>query len=183
LFRARGTRAYADGLYLSELPGRINVAEDGVVRPEADPLVHRALSPWASSRSSGDRPHYAGWGGAQADASPYGQALQVAGGVFRSGIGILANSRLEVKTEGAARFAASVGVDDWTRNPDTRVRFQVYGDGRLLTETGFRRASEAAVPIRADIKGVTLVELVVRTEKPETVPPSVVWGDAALLSR
>jgi hypothetical protein len=184
LFRATGTRALADGLYVSEMPGAVNVAEDGVVRLEADPLVHRALSPWGGSRSSGERPIYTGWGGAQADASPYGHALQVAGKRFGSGIGILANSRLEVRNAaGGRRFAAMVGVDEWSRNPDSKVRFLVYGDGRLLAESTAVAARDAPVPLQADISGVKIVELVARAEgKPET-PPSVVWGEAALLSR
>jgi alpha-galactosidase len=179
LFRASGIRGLADGMYLSELPGSVNVAEDGVVKPEPDPLIHRAASPWSGTRSSGERPNYAGWGGAQADASPYGQPLQIAGRRFASGIGILSNSRLEVRNAGARLFSALVGVDDWTRNPDSKARFYVYGDGRLLASTA-AAAAAAAVPIKADISGVKIVELVVRSEG---APTSVVWGDAALLTR
>ncbi|MEI9903478.1 MAG: hypothetical protein WDN06_05490 [Asticcacaulis sp.] len=31
------------------------------------------IDPWASTRSGGFRPQYAGWGGAQPDTTPYGQ--------------------------------------------------------------------------------------------------------------
>jgi hypothetical protein len=46
IFRASGTHELENGQYLSELPGSINVAEDGIVRPEADPTVHRAPISW-----------------------------------------------------------------------------------------------------------------------------------------
>ena len=181
LFRASGTRALAGGMYLSEMPGAVNVAEDGVVRPEADPTIHLALSPWSGSRSSGERAGYAGWGGAQADAAPYGAALQVAGRRFDTGIGILANSRLEVLNRGAMRrFSALVGVNDSSRDADAPVRFLVYGDGRLLAESAPIGFGAAAVPLAADITGVDVVELVARSEGAGAQPPTAVWGEAAL---
>jgi hypothetical protein len=182
LFRATGERALADGMYLSEVPGMVNVAEDGVLRPELDPLIHRGVSPWSGSRSGGETTGYPGWGGAQADASPYGTPLQVAGQGFRSGIGILSNSRLEIRSgKGHRRFAASVGVDDNSRNPAATVRFFVYGDGRLLASTGPLGLGAPASALSADISGVEIVELVVRSDDAGAVPTSVAWGDAALL--
>jgi hypothetical protein len=109
--------------------------------------------------------------------------LQVAGKPFGSGIGVLANSRLEVQAGQARTFTATVGVDDWTRNREARVRFLIYGDGKLLAQSPDLAAGSAAVPIRASLAGVKIMELVVRTTPGERVPPSVVWGDAALLSR
>ena len=182
LFIAEGTRALRDGLYLSELPGMINVAEDGVATPENDPLVHRSVSPWAGSRSSGEPPFYAGWGGAQADSAPYGMPLQVAGRKFASGIGILANSRLELRNaRGHRRFSALVGIDDSTRNLTAKVRFLIYGDGRLLEESRPIAFGDAAVPISADVSGVKIVELVARSES-TAAPASATWGEAALTS-
>jgi hypothetical protein len=168
-------------VYISEVPGMVHVAEDGVIHPEADPMVHRAVSPWSGTHSSGEWPAYAGWGGAQADAAPYGAPLQVAGKAFGSGIGILAGSRLEVRSGGFRRFRAQVGLDDSTRNPGARVRFLVYGDGRLLARTRPLAVGEAAVPLDVDLRGAKTVELVARSEAPEAVPASVTWGEAALL--
>ena len=181
MFIANGTRALANGLLLSEIPGSINVAEDGVLRPEADPSVHRMISPWAGSRSAGEPPFYTGWGGAQADGAPYGAPLQVAGRKFGAGIGILANSRLEIRnTAGFRQFNALVGLNDVTRNPEARVRFLVYGDGRLLAATPPLSFGTTSVPIRAEISGVKVVELIARSVAPTPVPASVTWGDAAL---
>lgn len=181
VFEAAGDRQLADGVYLSEIPGDVNVAVDGVIAPEPDPVVHRMRSAWGETRGSGERPTYTGWGGAQADATPYDQALRIGGQGFDTGIGVLTNSRLEVRNAGHARFEAQVGVDDSTRNTRDAVRFAVYGDGRLLAESPPMRFGEAPGSLTADINGVRIVELVARSETlGSDLPLVVTWGNAAL---
>jgi hypothetical protein len=153
IFRARGTRTLADGFYLSEQPGQVNPAADGVTRPIADPTIFRTAAGWGGTRGAGDRPQYAGWGGARADSAPYGQTLQVARQTYPSGIGILANSRLEVRNDGYRRFAAKVGVDDSATDKSHGVTFTVYGDGKRLAETGPLKWGMAAEPIGVDVAG------------------------------
>lgn len=181
LFRAKGARRLANGLYLSEQAGRVNPAADGVVVPEADPMVHRAKLPWRGSKGEGERPQYGGWGGARLDATPFGQALAVAGQRFDTGLGILANSRVEVRNGGFRRFVAQVGVDDSARARQQPVTFLVYGDGQLLMRSKPMRAGDAAQPLDVSIDGVRIVELVARTRKAEIFPDPVTWGEAALL--
>src|SRR5690606_34332757 len=77
VFRARGTRQSPGGLYLTEMPGSVNVAEEGIVHPEADPSIHRAIISWQGTHGGGEPPRYAGWGGARADRAPYGQPLRI----------------------------------------------------------------------------------------------------------
>ncbi len=182
IFEATGERRLKDGMYLSEIPGDINVAADGVTVPEPDPMVHRMLGPWNGTRDGGARPSYAGWGGAQADAAPYGETLGIAGRAFDTGIGILAQSRLEVRNRaGARRFEAQVGVDDSTRDTKGKVRFLVYGDGQLLAQSPVLGFGDAAVPLHVDIAGRKLIELVVRRESGTSDRPLVTtWGEAAL---
>ncbi|AQR75062.1 NPCBM/NEW2 domain-containing protein [Sphingomonas sp. LM7] len=182
IFEANGERRLADGVYLSEIPGDINVAADGIVAPEADPVVHRMMGQWSGTRDTGERPIYAGWGGAQADSTPYDQALQIAGRRFDTGIGVLARSRLEVRnTGGHKRFDALVGVDDSTRNTRDKVRFLVYGDGTLLAETAPMGFGDAARPLTADIRGKKLIEIVTAADDLRSDLPLVTtWADAAL---
>lgn len=181
VFEATGERQLTDGVYLSEIPGAVNVAVDGVIAPEPDPVVHRMRNAWGDTRGSGERPTYTGWGGAQADATPYDQALRIAGQGFDTGLGVLANSRLEVRNEGYARFEASVGVDDSTQNKKDAVRFAVYGDGRLLTESAPLRFGEAPAALSADVSGVSIVEIVARSmDATSDLPLVVTWGNAAL---
>lgn len=180
LFTAKGTRRLADGLYLSEQPGSVNPAIDGVTVPEAEPMIYRALLPWLGTRASREPPRYGGWGGAQADATPYGQQLTISGQRYDTGIGVLANSRLEVRNAGYARFTATVGFDQSARDRGQPVTFTVYGDGKLLARTPPLRFGEKPVAIAADVRGVKLIELVARTPTAMRFPDPVVWGDAAL---
>lgn len=180
VFTASGTRALADGLYLSEQPGRVNPAVDGVSFPEPDPTIYRSIPGWRSTRGAGERPIYAGWGGARADATPYNQTLTVAGQGFAAGIGVLANSRLEVRNQGFARFTASVGVDDSARDAAHPVTVVVYGDGRELARIEGLRRGDAPRPVAVDVRGVSIVELVARAPGAPGEMLPVSWGDAAL---
>lgn len=180
---AAGTRTLANGIYLSEMPGRVNPAVDGVVVPQPDPTIHRMINPWGSTTDTGESPAYTGWGGAQADATPYRQALRVDGRMFETGLGVLANSRFEVRADGQfRRFAADVGVDDSTFDTDDAVTFLVYGDGKLLATSRPTRFGQTAQTLSANITGVKVVELVARgTSARNKVPTVVTWGNAALL--
>ena len=184
LLKVSGTPLLADGQYLSEMTGRINVAQDGIPEPEADPTIHRMADPYAPSTSStGSRPVYAGWGGPRADSTPYDETLEIAGTPFRSGLGALANSRLEIKADGQfTRFAAQIGIDDSTRGKAAKVRFEVYGDGRLLASSAPLAFGQAAVPIAANVSGVKVLELIARQQGGSEGNVVVTWGDAALVS-
>jgi len=180
LFRATGKRVLPDGLYLSEMPGSVNPAIDGVVAPEVDPLVHRAILPWAGTRISREPPRYGGWGGAQPDSTPWSEQIGVAGKRFDTGIGILANSRLEVRNKGYARFTTLVGVDDSARDRGQPVTFEIYGDGKLLARSRSMRFGEPAAPLEANVAGKALIELVARTPGKPRFPDPVAWAEAAL---
>ena len=183
VFRAHGTRMLANGVYLSEQPGQVNPAVDGVTRPVADPAIFRTAAGWGGTRGAGDRPQYAGWGGARADSAPYGQTLQVARKTFAAGIGVLVNSRLEVRNGGHQRFTAQVGVDDSATDKANAVTFSVYGDGKLLAESHPLKWGTPPEPIEADVAGVKLVELVARSAATQNEALPVTWGEAALISR
>jgi alpha-galactosidase len=182
IFRAQGVRRLKDGLYLSEQPGSVNPAVDGVTAPVPDPTIHRSSAAWTGTKAGGDRPVYAGWGGAQADSAPYGELLHVAGHEFDTGIGVLANSRLEVRNHGFRRFTAQVGVDDSGVDRTRSVRFEVYGDGRLLGASAPMRWGQASIPLSADVAGVKLIELVARASAPDGQAMPVTWGEAALMT-
>src|SRR6185312_4642166 len=122
VFAASGARRLADGVYLSEEPGSVNPAVDGVVVPEAEPLIYRPIF-WAGTHGTGEHPRYGGWGGAQADQTPFGKTIAIGGRSFDTGIGILANSRLEVRNAGYNRFSALVGIDDSSRDRGQPVTF------------------------------------------------------------
>lgn len=183
VFRVAGRRRLADGLYLSEMPGAINPAIDGVVVPQPDPTIHRSVTPWIGTRGPGEHPQYGGWGGAEADRAPFGKLLRIANVPFDTGIGILANSRLEVRNAGFATFTARVGVNDSGSPTSGAVTFEVWGDGRMLARSRPKRFAEPAEPLSADISGVRLVELVARGADAANpaMPQPASWGDAAFI--
>jgi alpha-galactosidase len=181
VFEATGKRALGGGMYLSELPGRVNVAHDGVAVPVADPTIHQGINPWGGSRSSGERPVYGGWGGAQADASPYGQQIAIAGVPFDTGIGIVANSRLEVKNDGEFNnFTAKVGVDQNTHNTGDTLIFKIFADGKLVGQSGPLKFGDKPFDLTANIGGAKIVELVVVQKNNQNRPVTAAWGAAAL---
>jgi alpha-galactosidase len=182
IFRAQGKRVLAQGLYLSEQPGSVNPAVDGVTRPQADPTIFRSSFSWTGTKGAGERPMYAGWGGARADSTPYGQILRIAGAPYAAGIGILANSRMEVRNHGYRRLSTQVGVDDSARDRTHGVTFMIYGDGKLLAKSKSLRWGQPAQALSVDVAGVKMIELVARSTAQDNEQLPVSWGNAALLS-
>jgi len=182
ILRASGTRELSQGLYLSEQTGSVNPAVDGVTKPQADPAIFRSAAGWTGTEGPGERPMYAGWGGARADSTPYGQTLRIAGVTYAAGIGILANSRLEVRNRGYRRVSAQVGVDDSAQDRTRGVTFMIYGDGKLLAKSKPLHWGQPAQALNADVAGVKLIELVARSTAGENEHLPVSRGDAALLS-
>ena len=180
IFRASGKRRLPDGIYLSEAPGRVNPADDGVPHPMADPSIYHSIAPWMSTHGPGEYPQYAGWGGAQADRAPFNKMMRIGGKPFDTGLGVLANSRFEVRNGEYSRFSAKVGVDDSGLRDSAPVTFAVYGDGKLLTRSRPMRFGDAPQPITASVKDVKIVELVARSEGGDAQMQPVGWGDAAL---
>jgi alpha-galactosidase len=182
VFRATGARRLPNGLYLSEQPGSVNPAVDGAPFPMADPTIYHSVPPWMGTKGAGEHPQYGGWGGAQADRAPFGQVLRVAGLSYDTGLGVLANSRLEVRNHGFDRFSAAVGVDDSAPAQGRAVTFEVYGDGRLLARSRPMHFNEPAEPLSADVRGVGLLELVARAEGTPGAAQAepVTWANAAL---
>lgn len=180
MLKANGPSILPSGRYLSEMPGRIHVAADGIKALEPDPIIHRPTDPYhPGTTGNGNRPAYAGWGAPRADATPYDQSLAIAGTSFRFGLGTLANARLEVKTDRQFQhFSAQVGVDDSTRGKQAGVRFEVYGDGRLLAQSPVMRFGMKDVPLSARIGHARVVELIARQIGPDIGNVIATWGEA-----
>lgn len=146
-----------DGVYLGEMPARINVAADGRA-----PIAQR---------------RYAAWVPAQANAAPSGEALVVGGEQRANGLGVLANSRLEVLLEREfGRFRATAAANGDSGRPLT---YLVYGDRKLL----FKKRSGKPEAIDVPVKGVRILELVVQDDGPAAEPVQAAWADARLLRR
>jgi alpha-galactosidase len=181
MLRVKGRPELSDGLYLSEMPARIYVAVDGIRTPQADPEIHRPVPLDSGTTGTGPRPALAGWGAPRADSTPYNNELRIRGVVYESGIGALANSRLQIKAdEQFKRFTAQVGIDNSTLERSIKVRFEVYGDGRLLVQSPELGFADVAFYLQTGVANVKTIELVAREIAPGHAPSLVVWGGAAL---
>jgi hypothetical protein len=149
------------GYFLSEMPGRVNVAVDGIAEVNDD--ITKAS------------------GAPRADFTPFGKRISVGGRLRHYGIGAQVNSRIEVLSEKEfARFTAEVGVDDSTQRPGDKVVFRVYGDRKLLFESSSLGPGDAPVPVDVDIAGVQIVELVADGGDPAGPPSVVAWANAMM---
>jgi hypothetical protein len=101
------------------------------------------------------------WASPRRGLNALGKPLVIAGQEFARGVGTHARSEVVYNLHrGFRRFTASIGVDYETKGKGS-VRFQVFGDGRLLFESAVMRGDEQAKQIEVDVYGVQELKLVV----------------------
>ncbi|QXQ05293.1 NPCBM/NEW2 domain-containing protein [Sphingosinicellaceae bacterium] len=154
LLRLKGTPADPAATFLDEMPGRIHVAADGLTPATALPM--------------GSFP-------ARLGVTPDGKSLGTKGQAFGRGIGLYANSRLEIRTDGQfRRFVATPRVV----GNGQPVRFRVYADRKLVLTA----SASSKVPSRQfniDIRAARIVELVADKGSGEGRPPMIAWSSAS----
>ncbi|HTY35764.1 MAG TPA: NPCBM/NEW2 domain-containing protein [Bacteroidota bacterium] len=103
-----------------------------------------------------------GWGKAHADKSVTEKAITIAGKTYNHGVGTHAASKIWIDLHGqAARFLASVGVDDNTKERKGSVEFRIIGDGKNLWRSGIMKSGEAAKSLDVDLRDVNKLVLLV----------------------
>ena len=163
MLKVSGAPATGTATGLTEVTGRIHVAVDGLPTYSAKP-AEVAGTP-------------------RADATPYGKRLSVGGRGYDYGIGVHANSRLEVRAgKDFTRFTAQVGVDDSASLAREKVTFWVYGDGKPLFASKPMTRGDAPAQITVQVANVEVIELVAVADGIERgrLAPVVAWVDAAL---
>lgn len=127
-----------------------------------------------------------GWGPPEIDRSngeraPHdGGAIRVGTAVFDHGIGVHAPSRIVVSVDGrCSLFLADVGVDEEVGDHGSVV-FEVWGDGKRLAVSGIVRGPQAAVPIAADLEGITQMTLIATAGGDGNAFDHADWGNARL---
>ena len=86
--------------------------------------------------------------------------MQMNGLRFRKGLGVAGNSEVGYKLAGDWQtFRADVGIDDSCRN-NGGLQFQVWGDDKLLFDSGLITAPAVVKP-ELDIRGIS--KLVLKT--------------------
>jgi hypothetical protein len=154
LLRVTGRPLLKNGLYLSEIPARIDVLSVQYASPSQEP---------------------AGWVPARVDAAPSGEPLVVNGEPFDNGLGVLSNSQLQVHLDKAfRRFRATVGVIG-NKGPHPTISYRVYGDGRLLLHKQTATVTSFDLPV----EGVGMLKLV--TEGATGGDTAIAWSDARVM--
>ncbi|GGZ41229.1 NPCBM/NEW2 domain-containing protein [Asticcacaulis endophyticus] len=180
VFEAAGTRLLKNGVYLSEIPARVNVAVEGVSFPDAGVTAEDHKAPGADDVKN-EIGIYARTGAAQPDVSVYGTRITVGNQHFKYGLGVFANSRIEVRNDGEfKRFSVKVGIDVAARNQASTVQFLVFGDGKLLTKSIPLSYGAAPIALQADIKGIKVIELITRSVGGGQTPTAANWAEAQL---
>ncbi|MGC4033758.1 MAG: NPCBM/NEW2 domain-containing protein [Tepidisphaeraceae bacterium] len=102
--------------------------------------------------------------GPRINATVDGNAIKLDGKTFETGVGAHANSRFRIAVNGAKRFSAIVGIDDDVGDRGA-VRFRVYGDNKVLFDSGPITGRDPAKPLDVSLVGVKELFLVVTAIK------------------
>ncbi len=122
-----------------------------------------------------------GWGEPQVDRNIVGGTMSIGGRAFSRGVGSHAPSVMHVELDGRAeRFTASVGVDDETEGRGS-VRFQVYGDGKRLFDSGVMRGGEEAKQVDVELGGVEHLMLLATDAGDDRHYDHADWAEATLV--
>jgi len=128
-----------------------------------------------------------GWGPIERDASNGesaggdGRTITIGGVTYAKGIGMHATGALSVELgANCTTFSAFVGLDDEVTSGVGTVRFQVFGDGRLLDETAVLQGGDAPVELTADVTEVETLRLVAHEATNGKNYDHASWGDARL---
>ena len=120
-----------------------------------------------------------GWGQPRANQSVTQKPLIIGDTKFERGVGTHAYSECLVSLDGRARlFSAHVGVDANANNAKASLEFAVFGDGRVLWQSGICRWQQPPRECRVDLKGVKSLELVVTDADDGSEFDHADWADA-----
>ncbi len=112
-----------------------------------------------------------------------GGELRMNGLLFRRGLGVGPDSRIDLALKGQWRLLrADLGIDDACRQAGG-LQFQVFGDGRLIYDSGLVQAPGVVKP-ELDIRGLSTLSL--RTTGATGASPSQVcadWANAVLIGQ
>ncbi|UCG47747.1 MAG: NPCBM/NEW2 domain-containing protein [Phycisphaerales bacterium] len=103
-----------------------------------------------------------GWGRPRVDKSVQDRTMSIAGRKFERGVGTHADSIMYIDLKGGStRFTAHVGVDDEINGNIGSIEFKIYGDKRLLWQSGVIKAGEPAKKVDVDLAGLKALILMV----------------------
>jgi len=109
-----------------------------------------------------------------------GKTITLNGQTYAKGLGTYAPSAVRYYLGGGcSTLTATVGLDD-ERNSSSSgsVAFQVWADGKLVTQTGVIKRGDPPQQLSADVTGASLLELVVTDGGDSNISDSADWAGA-----
>ncbi|QLG11557.1 NPCBM/NEW2 domain-containing protein [Deinococcus sp. D7000] len=177
---------------------------DRLDAPGADPYADGRRYPWASPTAASGvnaqalntgQNHLSdlqwtsassGWGPVERDRSngeqgqKDGGPMKVGGRTFAKGLGVHAASEIRYALGGQCNvFTAFVGIDEEVGGRGS-AQFRVFGDGRLLFDSGVRRGRDLSLPVNVSVAGVKELRLSVSDGGDTHHYDHADWGDAAV---
>jgi hypothetical protein len=105
--------------------------------------------------------------------------IRINGAQFQRGVGIHANGEIDLYLYGRAdRFQSYIGVDDDVPIDAGSVIFKIFGDDRLLYQSGMMTGVTSAQFIDVSVLGVNQLRLVVEDGGNGNHSDHAVWADA-----
>ncbi|MGP3947935.1 glycoside hydrolase family 2 TIM barrel-domain containing protein [Streptomyces sp. 7N604] len=130
-----------------------------------------------------------GWGPVERDAGNGesapgdGKTLTIGGTTYEHGLGVHAESAVEVYLGGnCSTFTAEVGLDDET-GPNGSAAFEVYADGKRVYASEVLTGDDAAVSVEAAVAGAQVLRLRVTDGSDGTAHDHADWATAVVHCR
>ncbi|WP_245619456.1 NPCBM/NEW2 domain-containing protein, partial [Deinococcus marmoris] len=127
-----------------------------------------------------------GWGPVERDSSNGeqdirdGTTLKVGGRSFTKGLGVHAASEIRYALGGQCNtFSAFVGIDEEVGKLGS-AQFSVFGDGKMLFDSGVRRGGDLSLPVNVSVAGVRELRLLVSDGGDDNFYDHADWGEAAV---
>lgn len=145
----------------------------GTTALAAWPFIHiaNALGPIETDRSVG------------AEAAGDGTPLKIAGTSYAKGLGTSAAVLLAHLGGACTRFTANVGIDDAAGPGQGALRFELWGDGRLLAQSPTLSGGTPAFALTADLTGIARLKLVAATAGTTLDGAYADWAEAQIECR
>jgi hypothetical protein len=165
-----------------------NSASSAPAAPSSAPVYSASSGSGVARYISDMSPDYSvnGWGDAHVNSSTNGNSLSIGGVWFGHGLGVHAYSEQRWSLGGnCSTFTATVGVDGEVPYNVGSVDFQVWGDGRLLYNSGFVSGGWAGAAVNVNLSGVQSISLVATNgtwmaSSDTTYDDHSDWGDPVL---
>lgn len=115
------------------------------------------------------------------DRSASAKTMSIGGRVFDKGLGVHSKTELDYHLDRAYEsLVATIGIDDAVR-PSGSVIFRVFGDGKVLFDSGVLTGQDAPRDIKVGVTGVNTLTLIVDYGDGLDLSDHADWGGVRLL--